>query len=52
MARIPDGTFKDWKDNDVISASDYKMERDVLKAAINDLDNLLKRLTRTVSVLV
>ena len=32
MARIPDGTFKDWKDNDVISASDYKMERDVLKA--------------------
>lgn len=42
MARIPDGTFKDWKDNDVISASDYKMERDVLKAAINDLDNLLK----------
>ncbi len=42
MARIPDGTFKDWKDNDVISASDYKMERDVLKAAINDLDTLLK----------
>ncbi|MDA2681091.1 hypothetical protein PDQ70_16580 [Bacillus cereus group sp. Bc011] len=42
MARIPDGTFKDWKDNDVISASDYKMEREVLKAAINDLDNLLK----------
>lgn len=27
MARIPDGTFKDWKDNDVISASDYKMGR-------------------------
>lgn len=42
MARIPDGTFKEWKDNDVISASDYKMEREVLRAAINDLDSLLK----------
>lgn len=42
MARIPDGTFRDWRDNDVISASEYKMEREALRAAINDLDTLLK----------
>lgn len=35
MVSIPDGTFKDWQENDVIKASEYKQEREMLRSALN-----------------
>lgn len=42
MARIPDGTLRDWKDKDIVNAADYKQEREVLRTATNDNDERLK----------
>lgn len=36
MAKIPDGSFKNWQDNETIHASDYVQEREMLRAAAND----------------
>ena len=42
MANIPDGTFNDWQDTQVIHATEYKQEREMLRAAVNDNDSRLK----------
>ncbi|MFL6562716.1 MAG: hypothetical protein ACJ8MO_42285 [Bacillus sp. (in: firmicutes)] len=41
MAKITDGTFRDWQDTEVINAVDYKQERDMLRVAVNDNDTRL-----------
>jgi hypothetical protein len=38
MGKIPDGSFIDWQDTQVVSASAYKQEREMLRVAINDND--------------
>lgn len=38
MGRIPDGSFKNWQDTEVVHATDYKQEREMLRVAINDND--------------
>jgi hypothetical protein len=48
MARVAEGTLKNWQDTEVVHAYDYKMEREVLRVAINDnYDKLLERYTKT-----
>lgn len=37
MARIQDGTFKNWQDGEIIHAAEYKQEREILRAASNDM---------------
>jgi hypothetical protein len=41
MAKIPDGTFKDWQDNQVIHATEYKQEREIIRTAVNDNNDRL-----------
>jgi hypothetical protein len=38
MGKIPDGSFKDWQDTQVVNALDYKQEREMLRVAVNDND--------------
>ena len=35
MARIPEGSFKEWKDGETIEAADYVKERETLRSAVN-----------------
>lgn len=44
MAQIPTNLFKDWKDNDVVKAQDYKLERETFRQSNNDLDNSINAL--------
>lgn len=39
MAKVQDGTLREWQDGEIIKASDYKQEREVLRAANNDTDS-------------
>jgi hypothetical protein len=41
MAKIADGSFKNWVDTQIIGASDYVQEREMLRAAVNDNDSRL-----------
>jgi hypothetical protein len=44
MGRIVDNTFKDWKDNDLVRSADYKREREIIRAAVNDnFDRLMQK---------
>lgn len=36
MAKISDGVFKNWQDTETIHSSEYKQEREMLRAAVND----------------
>jgi hypothetical protein len=36
MANIPDSLLKNWQQDEVVNASDYNKEREILKVAIND----------------
>lgn len=38
MAKINEGTLKDWADGQTVTADLYKQEREILRAAINDND--------------
>jgi hypothetical protein len=38
MAKITDGTFKNWQDTEIIHASEYTQEREILRVAVNDND--------------
>lgn len=44
MARIPDGSFKNWQETDVVHATDYVQEREMLRAAANDNSDRLSDL--------
>jgi hypothetical protein len=44
MAKIPDNSFKQWRDAETISATDYVKEREVLRVATNDNDTRIKTL--------
>ena len=41
MAKITDGTFKDWQETEIVHASDYTQEREMLRLAVNDNDERL-----------
>jgi hypothetical protein len=49
MARINDGTLKDWKDGDKVTADLYEADREILRAAINDTDSKTNANTTTAS---
>lgn len=42
MANVQQSLLKDWQDQDVMKAADYKRERDLLVTAINDTDTRVK----------
>lgn len=43
MGRIPDGTLKNWQDNEKVLAADYKRELEILRVANNDNhDNIIE----------
>lgn len=39
MARIPNGTFKNWADGDVVHANEYMQELEIIRTAINSTDD-------------
>jgi hypothetical protein len=49
MAKINDGTLKDWKDGDKVTADLYEADREILRAAINDTDSKTNANTTTAS---
>lgn len=51
MAKITDGTFRDWQDTETINAAEYKRERELLKVAINDNDDRLVDLQQATSAI-
>lgn len=36
MANIPEGTLRDWHNGETMKEADYELEREILRAAIND----------------
>lgn len=42
MARINDGTFRDWKNGDTISSDGYEQDREIIRTAINVTDDKVK----------
>ncbi|MFE3973192.1 MULTISPECIES: M14 family zinc carboxypeptidase [unclassified Peribacillus] len=44
MARIPDGTLKEWRDVDRVDATAYTIEREVLRVAVNDAQDQVDEL--------
>lgn len=44
MAKVPDGTFRDWQDTETVNATEYKRERELLRIATNDNDERLSSL--------
>jgi hypothetical protein len=49
MAKINDGTLKDWKDGDKVTSDLYEADREILRAAINDTDAKANANTTTAS---
>lgn len=48
MARIGDGLLKEWLDGMVVKSTEYKQEREILRAAINDnYDRLVQKYDKT-----
>lgn len=39
MARISDGTFKQWADGDTVTAAEYMQELEIIRAAVNSTDD-------------
>lgn len=48
MAKITDGTFRNWNDSEIIDAAEYKRERDILKVANNDNDERISSIEESV----
>lgn len=44
MARIDEGMFKNWANGDRMNPDDYKRERELLRAAVNDVDDKVQLL--------
>lgn len=38
MAKIADGTLRNWNDGETVYEKDYEQDREILRAAINDTD--------------
>lgn len=36
MAKINEGSFRNWNDGETVKASDYKQEREIIRVAVND----------------
>jgi hypothetical protein len=52
MAKIPDGSFRDWHDTETIDATEYKRERELLRVAANDNDERLKTLEESAAAVL
>jgi hypothetical protein len=49
MAKINDGTLKDWKDGDKVTADLYEADREIIRVAINDTDSKTNTNTTTLT---